>query len=131
MSLLRGTLSMGRRQAESRMTETVLVGLFRDGTDPLTGDPTRTLVTARYEGKGRIRYGSGQVSNQVGPGQDVAMQEPTLSIPSGSPATFEGDEVLVTASTSDGALVGRVYRVQGQAQAGQVTALRVPLKEFS
>lgn len=118
-----------RAEAESRMTETVTVGLFRDGTDPVTLAPTRTLVEKRYEGPARIRWGSREVTNANGPSMPVTVQEPYLSVPFGSPRFFDRDEVRVDGSP-DAVLVGRVFAVQGDAVAGQVTAHRYPMREL-
>jgi len=113
------------------MSETVTVGSFTDGVAE-DGSPTRVPVVARYESKpGRIKYESLNAQEQDGAGSPVAMQTPHLSVPSGSPQFFEGDEVLVVASAADALLVGRVYRVTGSAQAGQTTAHRYPLEELS
>lgn len=117
-----------RAEAESRMRDTVTVGLFEDGTDE-AGEPTRTLVTERYTGKARIRWGSREVTNAAAPSMPVTVQEPYLSVPFGTPRFFDDDEVLCTAS-EDPILVGRVFRVQGDAIAGQVTAYRYPLEEL-
>lgn len=119
-----------RAQAESRMQDVVTAGRYEDGTDEVTGDPTRVLVTEHYAGKARIRLSTQNVSNAQGPSMPVAVQEPTLSIPWGSPRLFVGDEVQCTGS-SDPIMVGRRFRVQGNAQAGQTTAHRYPLQEIS
>ena len=113
------------------MSETVTVGSFTDGVDPVTGAPTRTPVDTRYTGMGRIKYESLAVSEQDGAGSPVASQAPFLSIPSTSAMAFEGDEVVVDASSADALLVGRRYRVAGVPQAGQTTSHRFPLEELS
>lgn len=118
-----------RAEAESRMRDTVQVGLFADGTDEATGDPTRVLVAERYAGIGRIRWGSREVTNADGPSMPVTVQEPYLSVPFGTARFFDDDEVHVTVS-EDPILVGRKFRVQGDAIAGQVTAYRYPLEEL-
>lgn len=118
-----------RAQAESRMTETVTVGLFEDGTDA-NGDATRVLVEERYSGPARIRWTGRGVTNAVGPAMPVTVQEPVLSIPFGSPRLFDRDEVLVTASTAGPILIGRTLAIQGDAIAGQTTAHRYPLMEL-
>ena len=124
-------LQRGRRRANERMSETVTVGSFTDGVAE-DGSPTRVPAVARYDAKpGRIKYESLNAQEQDGAGSPVAMQTPHLSVPSGSPQFFEGDEVLVVASAADALLVGRVYRVTGSAQAGQTTAHRYPLEELS
>lgn len=130
MSVLNRALGMGRRLAEARMTETVTVGLFEDGTDPATGNPTRVLVAERYAGKARIKYPTAVVQDRSEPSQVFGVQEPLLSIPTGSPAVLEGDEVHVESSAVDAALVGRAYTVQGAPQAGQTTSQRFSLKEL-
>lgn len=118
-----------RAQAESRMRDTVQVGIYKDVTDETTGDPTRVLVTGRYAGKARIRWGSREVTNTNAPAMPVTVQEPYLSVPFGTARFFDGDEVLCTGS-DDPILVGRVFRVQGDAVAGQVTAYKYPMEEL-
>lgn len=118
-----------RAEAESRMSETVLVGRFRDGTDPATGDPTRVIEAERYTGIGRIRWGSREVSNSSATGSPVGTQEPYLSVPFGTARFFNEDEVECTAS-DDPLLVGRRFQVQGAPVAGQVSAYRYPLTEL-
>lgn len=129
MSMLNRALGMGRRLAVSRMTETVVVGLFKDGTDE-NGDATRVLVTERYSGIARLRRAGRNVTNAQGPAMPVTVQEPVLSIPYGSPRLFDRDEVHVVASTDDELLVGRALAIQGDAIAGQTTAHRYPLTEL-
>lgn len=118
-----------RAEAESRMTDVVQVGRFVDATDPVSGDPTRVLDVERYEGMARIRWGSREVSNSDVVSSPVGTQEPYLSVPFGTARFWADDEVLVTGS-SDPLLVGRQFRVQGAAIAGQVTAYRYPLTEL-
>lgn len=119
-----------RAEALSRMTETVTVGLFRDGTDPDTLEPVRVLVDHRYTGPARIRWTGRGVTNANGPAMPVTVQEPVLSIPFGSPRLFDRDEVHITASADDQMLVGRRLAIQGDAIAGQVSAHRYPLTEL-
>lgn len=119
-----------RAEAESRMTEKVTVGLYRDGTDPVTLNPTRVIEQERYTGIARIRWGSREVSNSQATGSPTAMQEPYLSVPFGTIRLFTDDEVDCTAST-DPLLVGRRFKISGAAVAGQVTAYRYPVEELS
>ena len=112
------------------MLDKVLVGKFRDGTHPVTKDATRVLETERYTGKGRIRWGSREVSNSQATGAPVAMQEPYLSVPFETARFFTDDEVECIASP-DPLLVGRRFKISGGASAGQVTAYRYPLEELS
>lgn len=83
MSVLEGVLSAGRRRAQARMTERVLVGHWIEGTDPSTGDPVRVLGTEHYSGVGQIKYPSMTVSDvRTEIGQQVAMVDVVLKIPS-------------------------------------------------
>lgn len=120
----------GRRLAESRMSEDVTVGSFKDDVDEETGEPIRVPVVSRYSGEARIRWGSREVTNADAPMMPVTVQEPYLSVPVGTPLLHDNDEVLVVASESDEILVGRRFRVQGFPVAGQVTAHRYPLEEL-
>lgn len=131
MSMLNRALGMGRGLAESRMTETVTVGVYMDATDEATGDPVRVLVEEHYSGMARIKYPSLNVTPRDEPSQVVAVQQPLLSVPSSVSGVLEGDEVRVTASTVDASLVGRTYAVEGFPQSGQTTSHRLPLKELS
>ena len=123
-----------RAEAESRMSETVAAGSFEDGVAE-DGSPTRVLADERYTGRARVRYASLSTAStsiagdQIG--QPVVVQSPYLSIPHGSPRLYEGDEVSVTASASDSLLVGRRYKVAGNATIGQTTAHRYPLTELT
>ncbi|PRB02767.1 hypothetical protein CQ047_17845 [Microbacterium sp. MYb72] len=119
-----------REHAESRMTDTVAVGLYADSTDPATGDALRVLTTERYAGIGRLRWSSRDVAATPLPAQSVAVQDPYLSIPYGSPLLVKGDEVAVTAS-ADPLMAGRRFSIDGRPAAGQVTAYRYPLKELT
>lgn len=123
-------LARGQQMADSRMSESVLVGKFRDTTDPDTLDPVREIDVKRYEGKGRIRWGSREVSNSQATGSPVAMQEPYLSVPFGTTRFFTDDEVECSESP-DPLLVGRRFKISGGAGAGQVSAYRYPLEELS
>lgn len=118
-----------RAEAESRMKDTVQVGRFKDGDDYETGDPTWELVTERYAGKARIRWGSREVTNADAPSMPITVQEPYLSVPFGTARFSDNDQVLITAS-DDPILVGRKFRVQGYPIAGAVTAHRYPLEEL-
>lgn len=124
-------LAQARARTEAvRFTETVTIGLFRDGTDPETGDAARVLVTESYAGKAQIKYPSLDVSDTSGQAKPIAEQSPIVKVPSGT-VLPKNAEVLVTASTVDASLVGRRYRVEGRSQAGQTSSARYPLEELS
>lgn len=130
MSILRGALGAGRRMAESRMTETVKVGVVAMSTHPVTGDPVETWTSTSYDGPGQIVYRTETVSDRAVPGQPAAVQTPVLKLPSGT-VVHRGEDVRVTASTVDAPLVGARFVIDGQAQKGQTTAARYPLREVT
>ena len=118
----------GRELEETRMTETVQIGEFRDGVDG-DGRATRVLRTARYEGKAHVKYPSYAVARQNAPAQPIAQQDVVVKLPYGSGPVFDGDEVLVTASAADGQLVGRRFVVKGVPVTGQTTAYRITVTD--
>lgn len=125
-------LPLLRAEAESRMTETVTVGVYKYETNQTTGKAFRTLVSpASYSGKARIRFGSRGVVNANAPNMPVAIQEPYLSVPVGSALIPVGHEVDVSASSADAALIGRRFRIAGAPLSGQVAAHRYPLEEVN
>lgn len=132
MSILAGALRSGRRQAESRFTETL--EFYVDGgivTNPDTLVDTRS-TTVLHTVPGRIKYPTATVSQSAAVGQSFATQDVQAHVAVGSTPSVRPDHFCrVTASTVDPGLVGRVYRVKGSAQAGQVTAHRWPLEEQS
>lgn len=124
-------LARGRAKTEQRMTETVTAGLFKLQTNPDTGVAERTVVTERYAGKAQVKYPSTVVGEAAAASQTVATQDVIVKMPVDAPRLHEGDDIAVTASTADGSLVGRVYRVKGSPQAGQTTSHRYPVREVS
>lgn len=120
-----------RAQAESLMTETVEVGEFTVEVDGNL-NPIETLAEAHYTGKGQIKYPSLAVSDRVAASQQAASVSAVLKVPVGSGADIRpGDTVRVTASTSDGSLVGRKFRIAAWPASGQVSAHRYPIEEWS
>lgn len=141
-----------RGLANSRMTETIIAGRFVDGVDEETGNPTRVPVgEPLYSGRARVKYTDNAVRSAEGASQLVTTQDVTVSIPT-QPATLapgeaqspynglapsvnvtlpEGTVIQVVASTSDPALVGRTYTVDGVATLGQSSAHRYPVTELS
>lgn len=121
-------LRLGRRKAQSRMSETVTAGLTKSVTDPATGKPTVVYTRVDYSGIARVKFASSVVSNSVSGGQLVAAQNVELHCPAGTKIPIN-DIVTVTASTVDAGLIGRVFKVTGRPDAGQATAARFPVVE--
>jgi hypothetical protein len=124
------TLERGRQFALARMTETVVAGRFRRRTNA-SGAAERTLETERYTGVAQVAYPSMVVTGSEAASQEVAAQSLVVKLPVGAALLHEGDEIEVQASTADSALIGRVYRVKGSPQSGQVTSHRYPVEQLS
>jgi len=112
------------------MSETVMVSVTTSVFDDATGKYVDTL-TVHYSGTARIRYPSMVVSEKTPVGQVLASQDVTLHLPVGLASAVDiNDTVTVTASSVDGDLVGRTYRIKALAQAGQVSAHRFPVESL-
>jgi hypothetical protein len=117
-----------RAEAESRMTETVRVGVLTEDTDPDTLDVVK-ILTPVYEGKARIRFPQNPSGEVDAAGQLIVKQDSILSLPWGTPGVVPDMRAVIDASTQDGSLAGRVFRVKGFAAAGQTTATRFTVEE--
>jgi hypothetical protein len=127
-----GALGMGRVMASSRLSET-LKFYSVDGTtvDPVTLEDVED-ITVLHTVPGRVKYPTLTVSERSAVGQVFATQSVNVHVAVGSaPNVRTNHFVTVTASTADPALVGRKFRVTGNAQSGQVTAHRFPVEEVS
>lgn len=129
--MIGGVLGMGRRMAEARMTETVTVGRFERIRPPGGFDPVLTLVETFYEGPARVKFPSASADEKAPAGQQLAETRIVVSLPAAAARAPTGTLVRVDASTVDTALTGRMFRVEGSAQAGQTTAHRYPVTEES
>lgn len=124
-------LSSGRRMAEWRMSETVLVGRFEMGRPTGEFDAVLTLMETFYVGNARVKFPSASATVASPAGQQIAETSIIVSLPAGTLPIATGSFVRVDSSSVDGALVGRMFRVKGPAQAGQTTAHRYPVVEES
>lgn len=130
MSALLGVLAASRAYAATRFTEvleffSVESGVIPDGQiDPVD------VETILYTVPGRLRFPSLNVSDRESAGQLVGVQDITASVAVGAtPGVLEGHFCRVVSSSVDASLAGRVLRVSGSPQAGQVSAHRYPLEE--
>ncbi len=124
-------LVMARREAERRMRTVVTAGVFERIRSAGSLDLTLTLVEKLYEGKARVKFPAASAYLAAPAGQQIAQTNIVVSLPSGSALLPTGTLVRVDSSEDDGALVGRLFRVKGPAQAGQTTAHRYPVVEES
>jgi hypothetical protein len=131
MNMLSGALSMGRAQAKTRMTETVTCGPFTVSVNTETLATTRTVTSVSYAGVAQVKYPTLTVSEREAGAQQYATGHVELKVPITAPRIPINALVVVTASTVDGLLVAREYRVRAAPQSGQVTAHRYPLEELT
>lgn len=124
-------LRRGRKRAAERMSENVIVGRFEWLRPPGSLDQVLTLVETFYSGVGRVKYPSASATVKAPAGQQLTETRIVVSLPSGAGAVPTGALVKVLSSTADAAIVGRMFRVDGPAQAGQTTAHRYPVVEES
>lgn len=132
MSILSGTVNIGRAFAESLFTETVeFYRVTGTSVDPNSLDEVETVVVV-YTVPAQVKYSSLIVSESRGAGEVLGAQSVSISVAVGSTPTVNSDFMCrVTNSTSDTSLIGRKYRVKGFPQSGKVTAHRYPVEEVS
>lgn len=132
MSILSGTVNLGRAFAESLLTETVeFYRVTGTSVDPNTLNEVETAVVV-YTVPARVKYSSLIVSESRGAGEVVGAQSVSISVGVGSTPTVNSDFMCrVVDSSADTSLIGRKYRVKGFPQSGQVTAHRYPVEEVS
>lgn len=129
--MIGGVLGMGRRMAESRMTEKVTVGKYEMARPPGSLDPVITLVETYYSGKARVKFPTASAAVQATAGQQVVETSIVVSLPSAAALVPTGAFVVVEGSLANPNLVGRRFRVSGPGQSGQTTADRYPVVEES
>jgi hypothetical protein len=117
-----------RAHAVSRMSETVRLGTLTEDVDEDTLESFNIFDTV-YEGVGRLRFPQAPNGEVDVAGQLVVLQGAVLSLPSGTTGITPDMRAVVDASTADVSLVGRVFRIQGFAAAGQTTATRFAVEE--
>lgn len=131
MSLLNRSLGMGRRLAESRMTETFDFYTVARGEDPVTLQPVDVETVVAAGVKGRLKITSSVVSEKDIAGQAPAVMQREVHVALGSVTVGPSVFVRVASSASDPGAVGRVFRTGMRSGVGQVTVWRYPVEEVS
>ncbi len=124
MSAVTTALSMGRRMAESRMTDACTV--TRAGAkvwNESQGEWTVTTVTA-YSGKCRVKHPSAVPRDVEAGSQLLTVGQLELHLPVGSVMLQPDDLVSVTGSDTRADQVGREFRVLAPFDGSQTTAVR-------
>jgi Family of unknown function (DUF6093) len=126
---LTSVLGAGRPAAEARMTD-ACSSRRQAGTthDDATGETVPTW-TAVYSGPCRVKQSSAQASTSTAGEAEVLLQQPELHLPISAAMHRPGDEVTITASATDPALVGRVFRIRAVPAHSQATARRYGVTE--
>ncbi|SBT63929.1 hypothetical protein GA0070622_0897 [Micromonospora sediminicola] len=123
-------VARGRRLAEARMRDTCQ---FRrktgTSTNPATGKITPVYANG-YAGKCRLKQPSPTAAPATVGEAVVVMVGVEVHIPMGAaPVPQTGDECVITASTGDPDLVGRVFVVDAPHRHADATARRLKVKE--
>lgn len=123
-------LARGRAAAEALMTDTCTVtAVTGQTTDPETGVVTTTTTTV-YTGKCKIQQATAMGQRvRVGEISEILSRVQVHLPVVGSEAVRQGHLVTVTASATDVALVGRVYRIHDEAAKTYATARRFGVEE--
>lgn len=129
---LEGILVRGRGRIESRMTDACTSRReAATGHDDNTGETIPTW-TDLYSGPCRLvqpASGSNSASRTTVGESEVLLQQPELHLPVGAVVLRPGDQVTITASATDPALVGRVLYIRAVPGHSQATARRYGVTE--
>ena len=131
MSVLLGTLGLGRAQAEARFTETFKVFTESRVLNESTGVYVTSETALAASVAGRVKFPTLTVAERDQGAQSPAVQDVAVHVAVGSVAASVGSFWRVLSSDADPSLVGRVFRTKGAPQAGQVTAHRFPVESVA
>lgn len=125
MTLLVGVLSMGRRMAESRMTDSCRV--FRgpaEVLDPVTDEWGPNTASEVYSGPCRVKHPTTAAKDVDSGSQLLAVSALEIHLPLSAYAVAAKDVVEITASDTRPDSVGRRFTVAAPFDGSQTTALR-------
>lgn len=124
MSILGGTLTLGRRMAESRMTDSCTVTRAGSPTwDESTGAYTSTPVTV-YSGVCRVKHPTTAARDVDAGSQLLAVSQLELHLPVSAVGVRADDVVSVTGSATRAEQSGRKFTIIAPFDGSQSTALR-------
>lgn len=122
--MIGGVLGMGRRMAESRMTDTCKVTRISRGVlNESTGKHPET-VTQVYTGPCRVKYSSMTPKDIEAGSQLLVLGTPEVHVPAGTAGFLPDDLVEITGSVTRADQVGRIFTVIAPFDGTQTTALR-------
>ena len=130
MTMLGTALGMGRRMAESRMTDTISVTRPGEKTwDEGAGEYVSTPVDV-YSGAARVRHDSGRPGDVEAGSQLLTLGSLEVHVPVGSASLQPDDQIMVTACPTRPDQVGRVFIVIAPFDGSQTTAVRYKVEVF-
>lgn len=122
--MIGGVLGMGRRIAESRMTDTCKVTrVIRGAMNDATGKHAVT-VTEVYSGPCRVKHPTTVAKDVEAGSQLLAVGSLEVHVPVGTAVFAADDLVEITGSVSRADQVGRKFTVLSPFDGTQTTALR-------
>lgn len=128
MSIIAGTLTLGRRWAETRMTDTCRITRTVKGVQNESTGKTGTTTETVYEGPCEFKADQVQATDREQSGQLLVTQDATLKLPiATSTAVTKGHDVEILTSATDPGLVGLRARVVGPFASAYTTARRFPV----
>lgn len=124
MSILGGTLTLGRRMAESRMTDTCTITRAGSPTwDESKGEYTSTPVQV-YSGPCRIKHPTTTAKDVDAGSQLLAVSQLELHVPVTASGVMADDLVTITGSETRAEQSGRKFTIIAPFDGSQTTALR-------
>jgi hypothetical protein len=133
MTILTGTLGMGRTWAEARMTDTCQIGTV--STDAVLNEETgeyESTFTPVYDGICEFKAPTTAAGEINAAGQLLVEQDAILKLPVATSTDVAKDmEVRVTGSLTDPGLPGTVARIKGPAVGSYTTARRFSVEVTS
>ena len=122
--MIGGVLGMGRRMAESRMTDSCRV--TREGPkvwDEDAGEYVQVPVLV-FLGVCRVKHPTTSAKDADSGSQLLAVSSLEVHLPMAAEAVRVGDVVEITASETRAAMAGRRFKVAAPFDGSQTTALR-------
>lgn len=130
MSILSGSLSMGRRMAESRMLdECAITRVGEKAWDEERGEWATTQLVV-YSGRCRIKHPSTAARDIEAGSQLLAVTFTELHLPLSAVGVRADDTVTITASSTRPEQAARQFTVTAPFDGSQTTALRFRVEAF-
>lgn len=123
--MITGVLGMGRRMAESRMSDMCKVSRFEKSS--VLDDDTGTypvIEVISYTGPCRVKHPSTSGKDADAGSQLVVISQVEVHLPLSAVGVLPGDEVLITLCPTRPDQVGRKFTIDSAFDGSQTTALR-------